>query len=382
MASASGYNCRFPGCTAKYQRKEHLSRHEAQHTRRRVVQCPTCAREFGRSDTLRRHIQTVHGIADPGPQIKHACTHCRNQKIRCEGGPPCSNCQRRGIECSLSRTRQEERAVRPGIVLSTATDIQPTVSHSTPPQPRLRRTEIEDRFVSRYFELFHPHWPFIHRASFIEYETPLLVQSMVVIALWMGGEEEERSKAINLHRVLDTALRQQTEQWDAILLHIISAGMMRGGGILPPDLKPSLAPADADLLRRLVTSCKKLGMFYYPNILARFKKSEPPTYVWVSTEEIKRFNLALYKVCRAFSGSSREGIDSLIDAGRGDTSRWGFSARDLQFPLPRNPQLWNALSAEECFAADLEDVYRHNLDDTLEQEWISTSADVLELVGT
>jgi hypothetical protein len=94
--------------------------------------------------------------------------------------------------------------------LSTATDTQPTVSRSTPQQPRLRRTEIEDRFVSRYFELFHPHWPFIHRASFIEYETPLLVQSMVVIALWMGGEEEERSKAINLHRVLDTALRQQT----------------------------------------------------------------------------------------------------------------------------------------------------------------------------
>ncbi|KAJ0425005.1 hypothetical protein BJY00DRAFT_326116 [Aspergillus carlsbadensis] len=399
MAS-SGYRCRFPGCAAKYQRKEHLSRHEAQHTRRRVLQCPTCSREFGRSDTLRRHIQTVHGIPQPGPQIKHACTYCRNQKVRCHGGAPCTNCQRRGVECSLAL--QADVPGEPGGPShddATHTGTHSTSSQPIPQQPRCRRTETEDRFVGRYFDVFHPHWPFIHRGTFIECETPLLVQSMVVIGLWMGGDQKEKSKAIDLHTVLDKALRQQTEQWDgsesenatpsckwpiptyqAILLHIISAGLLRGTGALSPNLKPSLAAPDADLLQRLVTSCKKLGMFYYPNILARFSKNEPATYVWVCIEEIKRFNLSLYKVCRAFSGSSRRGENtfSLLGLDRADAGNWGLTARDLQFPLPRNTPLWNALNAEEWFAADFEDAYRHNLDDTLEQEWISRSADVLE----
>ncbi|KAL3486003.1 hypothetical protein BJX62DRAFT_247153 [Aspergillus germanicus] len=380
---SGGYRCRFPECTAKYQRKEHLSRHEAQHTRRKVLQCPTCSREFGRSDTLRRHIQTVHGIAEP-TQIKHACTHCRNQKIRCHGGPPCTNYTESQSQ-SPSATRQ-----------------------FIPHQPKLRRTEIEDRFVSIYFQLFHPHWPFIHRGTFIEFETPLLVQSMVAIGLWMTGEENLRSKAIDLHKVLGKAIRQQTEQWDgsesedatpackwpiptyqAILLHIISAGMMKSSGTLQPNLKPSLPPADADLLQRLVASCKRLGMFYYPNILARSSKKEPPQYIWVNIEEIKRFNLALFKLCSALSsGTSRPGqhhkssVGTRLAADKDETANWGFPARELQFPLPRNTPLWNALTPEEWFAADTPDVYRYSLHETLEEQWISTSAAVLEIVGT
>ncbi|CAI7586010.1 unnamed protein product [Penicillium viridicatum] len=276
----------------------------------------------------------------------------------------------------------------------------------------MRRSEIEDRFVGRYFDLFHPHWPFIHRGTFIEYETPLLVQSMVVIGLWMTEEKKTRCQAVDLHNVLGAAIRQQTvfsakshhtsEQWDgslseeacascswpiptyqAILLHIISAGMIRGSGALRPDLKPSLTSPDADLLQRFVVSCKKLGMFYYPNILARFSQNEPAPYVWVGIEEIKRLNLTLFKVCKSFSGSCRQegGLDGLSD-NREKTVSWGLSARELQFPLPRNTPLWNVLNAEEWFAADTEDVYRHSLDDTLEQDWISWSADVLDLTGS
>lgn len=74
----------------------------------------------------------------------------------------------------------------------------------------MRRSETEDRLVGRYFDMFHPHWPFIHRGSFVEYETPLLVQSMVVIGLWMAEEEKIRSKAVELHSVLGAAIRQQT----------------------------------------------------------------------------------------------------------------------------------------------------------------------------
>ncbi|PIG84019.1 hypothetical protein AARAC_006326 [Aspergillus arachidicola] len=390
-----GYKCRFPGCTAKYQRKEHLRRHEAQHTQRWVLQCPTCAREFNRSDTLRRHIQAVHGVAEPTPQIKRACTHCRTQKVRCHAGPPCANCQRRGVECSL--VRREETA-HPDRSPNEARDTRPTIRQSIPQQPRLRRRETEDRFVGIYFDVFHPHWPFIHRGTFGENESPLLVQSMVAIGLWMSGEEKEKYKAIDLHNVLGKAIRQQTEQWDgsesenatpaSMLLHIISAGMMKSSRTsLQPHLKPSLPPVEADLLRRLVASRKRLGMFYYPNILSRFSTEEPGAYVWVSIEEIKRFNLALFKLCSAVGASSPgpgdgDGPDSLTVASRDEAGNWGLLARELQFPLPRNMPLWNALTAEEWFAADTPDVYRHSLHDNLEQDWISRSADVLELVGS
>jgi hypothetical protein len=164
--------------------------------------------------------------------------------------------------------------------------------------------------------------------------------------------------------------------------------MMKSSGILQPNLKPSLAPADADLLRRLVTSCKRLGMFYYPNILARFSKKEPPQYIWVNIEEIKRFNLALFKLCRSVSAAppgQGQGDDSShsLTVGRDEEGgNWGFPARELQFPLPRNTPLYNALTPEEWFAADTPDLYRYSLHETLEEQWISRSADVLEIVGT
>ncbi|KAJ5129634.1 uncharacterized protein N7515_005673 [Penicillium bovifimosum] len=393
--TSTGYHCGFPGCNAGYQRKGHLRRHEAQHREGRALQCSTCTQVFHRRDTLRRHVQTVHGIAEPAAQLKQACTHCRNQKIRCDGGPPCTNCQRRGIQCSLAR---QAEVVQPGPSPNNALDTRWTRQGFLRLPPRMRRSEIEDRFVGRYFDLFHPHWPFIHQGTFTEYETPLLIQSMVVIGMWMTDEEETRCQAINLHKVLGDAIRQQTEHWDgslseapcassswpiptyqAILLHIISAGMIRGSGSLLPDLKPSLTAPDADLLQRFVASCKKLGMFYYPNILARHPKNQPAAYIWVSIEEIKRFNLTLFKVCKSFSGLSRQrrDLDGLIDD-REKTVSWGLSARDLQFPLPRNAPLWNALNPEEWFAADTENVYRHGPGDILEQAWISWSADVLD----
>jgi hypothetical protein len=168
------------------------------------------------SDTLRRHIQTVHGIAEPS-QIKHACTRCRNQKIRCHGGSPCTNCQRRRVDCSLPKHAEvipgqpdPDPSNSPNEAPDTQSQSQSATRQSIPHQPRLRRTEIEDRFVGIYFELFHPHWPFIHRGTFIEFETPLLVQSMVAIGLWMTGEENSRSKAVDLHTVLGKAIRQQT----------------------------------------------------------------------------------------------------------------------------------------------------------------------------
>ncbi|GKZ28921.1 hypothetical protein AbraIFM66950_001879 [Aspergillus brasiliensis] len=214
---------------------------------------------------------------------------------------------------------------------------------------------------------------------------------MLVIGLWMSKQRKAQSKAIDLHNVLGAAIRQQTEAWDAsvadassackwpiptyqaILLHIIFAGLYRGGGELDIDLTPSLAPADADLLERLVISCKKLGLFYYPNILAHYCHGIVPEFAWVSIEDVKRFNLALFRVCRVF-GMLRKQEDITGNlSGR-------LRASDLQFPPPRNAALWNAVTKDEWESAATADMDRHSIDDPLPLEWISNSADIVDIL--
>lgn len=146
-------------------------------------------------DTLRRHIQKMHGITEP-PQVKHACTHCRTQKIRCEGGNPCNECSRRTIDCSLSGQRE-------------STDGSPPTLRQDSPSLQTNHSAKGSHYLELYWELFHPHWPFIHRTSFSEHEAPLLIQSMVVLGLWMSQEPNAEAKAIELHNLLGSALRDQ-----------------------------------------------------------------------------------------------------------------------------------------------------------------------------
>jgi hypothetical protein len=71
--------------------------------------------------------------------------------------------------------------------------------------------EKRDKCIELYFEKFHSHWPFIHRASFYApREVPLMVQSMIVIGLWASGEQTSQSAAKDLHNKIDAAIREQT----------------------------------------------------------------------------------------------------------------------------------------------------------------------------
>jgi hypothetical protein len=146
------------------------------------------------------------------------------------------------------------------------------------------------------------------------------------------------------------------------------------------DLKPSLPSGDLELLVSLVQSCRRLGMFYFPNVLARFLPDDHAPYVWVSVEEVKRFNLALFKVCRALSGYSRQDGNGKECGVIGATS-WRLAASDLQFPMPKNDPLWNAFGREEWVSAVTEDVLHTSLDDIKEGEWISNSAELLRFAG-
>jgi hypothetical protein len=145
--------------------------------------------------------------------------------------------------------------------------------------------------------------------------------------------------------------------------------------VLGLDLKTCLSPTDTNFLDRIVESCKRLGMLHYPNMLARYCDSDLAPYVWVSIEEMKRFNIALYRVCNLCSeqGSGTTDFDIIPGSGR------RLRAQDLQFPLPRNTPLWNAVDKEGWIYAATDDVFRHRPNDTLQGEWISNSADVLEM---
>ncbi|KIM96462.1 hypothetical protein OIDMADRAFT_87620, partial [Oidiodendron maius Zn] len=47
--------CEWPGCNGRFQRQEHLKRHEKTHMNAETYICRFCNRPFGRSDNLKSH---------------------------------------------------------------------------------------------------------------------------------------------------------------------------------------------------------------------------------------------------------------------------------------------------------------------------------------
>lgn len=102
-------------------------------------------------------------------------------------------------------------------------------------------------------------------------------------------------------------------------------------------------------------------------MLARYKEADLPSFVWVSIEEVKRFNIALYKLCAKLSSSSQE-------------DRPLLPASELQFPLPSNNPLWNSVGRDE-WEANAMGENMVSLNDDFQGKWISKFADVLEFLG-
>ncbi|KAE8367559.1 hypothetical protein BDV27DRAFT_169488 [Aspergillus caelatus] len=301
-------------------------------------------------------MRQIHGVNGP-THIKQACAHCRKTK-----------CLRRGIQCSLGR--QVEAPSPP----TGGSDIPPWSAGCSNPRRR---------FLDLYFEKFHPYWLLVHRGSFNEdIDPPLLVQAMVVIGMWMSDEPNARSAAIDLHNTLASAISQQREEWDVsatedvggapwpiatyqgILLHIIFALVHAGTGNLGIDLKHAFSRTHTDLLNSLIGSCKRLGMLYYPHILTRYSQRDSGPYIWLGIEEIKRFNLALYRVYRAASVVGKRANNNTDIHAR-------LTARDLQFPFPTHTRLWKTVSMAEWGSAAARGVFDQLLDDTMEEMWIS-----------
>ncbi|KAA8649619.1 uncharacterized protein ATNIH1004_002290 [Aspergillus tanneri] len=243
-------------------------------------------------------------------------------------------------------------------------------------------------YIQVFFEKFHPTWPFLHRATFDpDHEPALLFQSVMMMGLWLTGKEDARIAATDLHSKLLVSIHQQRDKWEApsqhnaeppsswpmatyqgILLQIIFA-LLKGNQGLNLQLTHELPTLPLQLLKALVRTCLKRKMFFYPSIVAQFKNTLPDVYIWVGVEEVKRFALSLYKVCRSCR---------VPDTDASSQGRSLLSLADLQFALPDSDELWHASSDLASRLAEDRSAYRER---NSEERWISQTARVLQPHG-
>jgi hypothetical protein len=64
--------------------------------------------------------------------------------------------------------------------------------------------------VRAYFEKFHPEWPFLHPATFDHTQEPgILLQSVVMMGMWVSREGSVRDMAKDLHYRLILSIYEQ-----------------------------------------------------------------------------------------------------------------------------------------------------------------------------
>ncbi|PWY81569.1 hypothetical protein BO94DRAFT_145736 [Aspergillus sclerotioniger CBS 115572] len=385
------FSCHFAGCTSSFQRKEHLNRHEAQHTRALARACPRCGRTFSRSDSLGRHIRRDHSLqAPPGfltvtGRASRACQRCRVTKTRCSGGSPCNRCRTQEHPCVYDSQRQRHEE----------TQEDQTQAHT----PSLFPTTQEDSiaritpYIDLYFTHFHPHWPLLHRATFSPPHEPLLVlQVVAMIGLWFSDKPSAKGVAIDIHRKLGPSILAQQDKWtctlpfkseettdnnegnqvfsqcpvatyQAILLYLIFS-LMQSSSSRP------LPPRDRHILSALIDTCLRNRVFYYPRMVSRYQAIDSVACIWVGVEELKRLGLAMYKVSRLC------GRNLVVEESEGAVLR----LTDLQFPMPDSRHLWEAQSnLELACLLQMEASYRGVRPDSRDEgSWISTSGELLD----
>lgn len=151
--------------------------------------------------------------------------------------------------------------------------------------------------------------------------------------------------------------------------------MLKSQNNLDFSLSVDIPSETRDMLAALVRSCRKLGMFYYPNILAQYRHfgATGPSIIFI--EETKRFNLALYRICRRVSQASFELADIPLEGS--DIMHCQLKPDELQFPLPKGRLAWNATTRREWNLAFPFESIEAELEDNAENTWISRSAELL-----
>lgn len=150
-----------------------------------------------------------------------ACTACRSRKERCRGGIPCDACQQRGNLCKSPEEKvtprrpdegedrmhsQAETTWQPRTAAASAIS---NISELSFAAPHTTRWAAQD-YVDNYFTQFHPEWPFLHRSTFDSAKEPcILVQSVLMVGLWIDASREARDAAEFLHARVYSAIQDQ-----------------------------------------------------------------------------------------------------------------------------------------------------------------------------
>ncbi|KAE8378650.1 C6 and C2H2 transcription factor [Aspergillus bertholletiae] len=338
-----------------------------------------------RIDLLRRHIRRYHPEREaPQSRAHQACGACHVRKERCDGGYPCNRCQQRGATCP--RPRKAVHSKSKPRESQTRGDLD--FVGSVPDGSRW----IAQDFIDIYFNEFHPTWPFLHQGTFdLPKEPCILLQSMLMIGLWIKGDQTTQDTAMRFHRKLLSAIHDQRCQWylsdttprcsgdtpwpmatyQAIVLQLIFAVLIaKQETPLDLNLRCQLPDYKYEMLTSLVETCRQLGLFSYPNMLAKYD-SLPIALVWVNVEEIKRFGLALYKLCRL---CTRSASTDATDGGGRDTKNELLTLADLDFCMPDSDEVWNAssnMASEFIRSVPFQQASRDNRDP---DNWISQAS--------
>lgn len=144
------------------------------------------------------------------------------------------------------------------------------------------------------------------------------------------------------------------------------------------EFKACVTTKTTELLAALVRSCRKLGLFYYPNILAQYRDTGDETLTLLFVEEAKRFNLSLYKLGRKLSVTNVGHVGSIQECS--NTLDWRVLANELQFPMPKRHGVWDATTRIEWDSVVPAESFGLELNEIAENTWISRSADLLEYI--
>lgn len=110
-------------------------------------------------------------------------------------------------------------------------------------------------------------------------------------------------------------------------------------------------------------------------MLAQHASSAPIALVWVSVEELKRFGLALYKLCRLCSQPCQPTKAVEGDGGTGTGLRSELlTLVDLDFCMPDSDEIWNTppgTGPESVRIAASQQTSRDNRDS---ENWISRTS--------
>ncbi|EWZ29456.1 uncharacterized protein FOBCDRAFT_245710 [Fusarium oxysporum Fo47] len=188
------FYCNYAGCARSYKKKEHLLRHERDHLNLRPFACTLCPATFNRSDLLKRH---------------GAISHQSNQTPeRNDQGEP-------STENAVSESQKSAPASEPvDNCLATSEWLLSIelegLNLSSNPAMQLLQSSSRNELEASYFLHFHPHWPLLHKKTFLHSEhPPELTAAVLTAGLWVLDTPETRDQARFYHDALLKVLDHQ-----------------------------------------------------------------------------------------------------------------------------------------------------------------------------